>query len=192
MSQLSEPRLFPLVVSDLDELVRRGLRYSTIYCDPPWPYANTASRGAANNHYVTMPMEQILALPVAELSTENAHLHLWTTSSFLREAFDVMDAWGFQYKSGLVWIKDQIGAGNYWRMAHEYLLLGVKGKLCFQEHHHPSWLCTSRRSHSRKPGVFRHLIEKVSPGPYLELFGREEIPDGCWTVFGNEVEASYW
>lgn len=192
MSHFRNSDHHPSVVTDLDELVLRGLRYSTFYCDPPWQYENTASRGAASNHYAAMSIEQILSLPVSEIAAENAHLHLWTTSSFLREAFDVMDAWGFHYKSGLVWIKDKIGTGNYWRMAHEYLLLGVKGNLRFLQHHHASWLCAPRRTHSRKPGIFRHMIENVSPGPYLELFGREEIPDGNWTVFGDEVAPSYW
>ena len=183
---------YPQVSGKLKELVRLGLRFPTIYCDPPWPYHNRAARGAASKHYATMPMETLLALPIPDLVEENAHLHLWTTSSFLREAFDVFQAWGFEYKSGLVWIKDQIGTGNYWRMSHEYLLLGVRGNLCFREHQHPSWICTPRRKHSRKPGVFRHLIERVSPGPYLELFGREQIPDSDWTVFGDQVAPSYW
>lgn len=192
MKPSSEPQLFPDVVLDLDQLIKRGLHFSTFYCDPPWPYQNKASRGAAENHYPSMPLEELLALPVQALATTNAHLHLWATSGFLREALQLMEAWGFVYKSALVWVKDQIGMGNYWRMAHEYLLLGVRGSLCFREHTHPSWVCTPRRTHSRKPGLFRHLVEKVSPGPYLELFGREQIPDGDWTVFGNQVERSYW
>ncbi|WP_425395399.1 MT-A70 family methyltransferase [Aeoliella sp.] len=192
MSRSAPAEYYPQVTEDLAELVEQGLQFSTVYCDPPWPYENTAARGAAINHYGAMPMEKLLSLPVPSLVRPNAHLHLWTTSSFLREAFDLIKAWGFEYKSGLVWIKDQIGTGNYWRMSHEYMLLGVKGNLCFQERQHPSWLCTARRKHSRKPGVFRHLVEKVSPGPYLELFGREQIPDGQWTVFGDQVQPSYW
>ena len=114
----------PLTVTDLHELVRRGLRFPTIYCDPPWRYKNEASRGAAENHYHTMSTFEIISLPVQQLATDNAHLHLWTTSSFLRESFEIMDAWGFAYKSGLVWVKDQMGMGNYWRISHE---------LCFSE-----------------------------------------------------------
>lgn len=182
----------PLVVKSLEELLHRGLRFSTIYCDPPWQYENTASRAAAENHYRTMPLDEIASLPVEQLAADNAHLHLWTTSGFLREAFEVMDAWGFRYRSGLVWIKDQLGMGNYWRISHEYLLLGVRGRLRFRDQTQWSWVSAARTSHSRKPGVFRHLVEKVSPGPYLELFGREEIPDGGWTVFGDEVETKYW
>lgn len=192
MSEYPSAEQYPPATADLDDLVRRGFRFPTIYCDPPWPYDNKAARGAASNHYATMPMESLLALPVSELAEENAHLHLWTTSSFLREAFEVFDAWGFEYKSGLVWIKDKLGTGNYWRLSHEFLLLGVRGSLCFRERQHPSWLSTPRRKHSRKPGVFRHLVERVSPGPYLELFGRELIPDSDWTVFGDQIETSYW
>ncbi len=187
-----EPILRPLVVTTINDLLRRDLRFPTIYCDPPWQYENTASRAAAETHYRTMAIEEIASLPVARIAARNAHLHLWTTSSFLREAFDIMDAWGFAYKSGLVWIKNQIGMGNYWRISHEYLLLGVRGSLRFRDRSQPSWISARRGSHSRKPGIFRHLVEKVSPGPYLELFGREEIPDGCWTVFGDEVEPRYW
>ena len=83
---------------------------------------------------------------------------------------------GFTYKSGLVWIKDQMGMGNYWRISHEYLLLGIRGQLGFRSHRQRSWVGARRSIHSRKPGIFRHLVECVSPGPYLELFGREEIP----------------
>lgn len=182
----------PLVVGSLNELVRLKLKYPTIYCDPPWPYDNRASRAAAENHYRTMPLEEIAALPVGKLAAKNAHLHLWTTNSFLQEALELMATWGFGYRSGLVWIKDQLGMGNYWRISHEYLLLGVRGSLRFRDQSQPSWVCAQRSSHSRKPGVFRHLVEKVSPGPYLELFGREEVPDGSWTVFGDEVEPRYW
>lgn len=186
------PVLRPSVVENLDELIRRNVRYPTIYCDPPWRYDNTASRAAAENHYGTMPFDDIERLPIGELADKNAHLHLWATSSFLREALELIDAWGFKYKSCLVWIKDQIGMGNYWRISHEYLLLGVRGSLRFRDRSRPSWVGARRNGHSRKPGVFRHLVEQVSPGPYLELFGREEIPGGMWTVFGNEVDARYW
>lgn len=187
----NEPHL-PRVVDDLSNLVRRGARFPTIYCDPPWRYENRASRGAAENHYCTMTVDEIASLPVTQLASRDAHLHLWATSGFLREAFDIMDAWGFSYKSGLIWIKEQMGMGNYWRISHEYLLLGVRGRLMFRDRARPSWVSARRGVHSRKPGVFRHLVEKVSPGPYLELFGREEIPDGQWTVFGNEVSHCHW
>ena len=76
----------------------------------------------------------------------------------------------------------------YWRVSHEYLLLGVRGSLTFRDHTLPSWIQAHRTVHSRKPGVVRTLIERASPGPYLELYGREELPDSAWTVYGNQVE----
>jgi N6-adenosine-specific RNA methylase IME4 len=181
-------RTRPSIVRNLDELLEQETKFSTIYADPPWPYRNTAARGAAENHYRTMTLEDICAMPARTLAAENAHLHIWTTNAFLREAFDVIRAWGFCYKSCLVWIKPQLGMGNYWRVSHEYLLLGVRGNLPFREHTYRSWVMAQRTIHSRKPFVFRALIERVSPGPYLELFGREEQPNTGWTIFGNQVE----
>lgn len=179
---------FPSIVPNLESLVRDGRKFSTVYADPPWPYSNTAARGAAENHYRTMTMEEILAEPVRELVADNAHLHLWTTNAFLLEAFDVIRAWGFRYKSCLIWVKPQLGMGNYWRVSHEYLLLGVRGSLPFRDRTLRSWLLARRTIHSRKPFAFRELIERVSPGPYLELYGREEQPLTEWTVYGNQVE----
>ena len=178
----------PSIVRDLRALIIRGDRFPTIYADPPWPYSNTAARGAAENHYRTMTLEAILAEPVKRLAADQAHLHLWTTNAFLRAAFDVLRAWGFRYKSCLIWIKPQLGMGNYWRVSHEYLLLGVRGGLSFSDRSCRSWLMTRRTIHSRKPFAFRELIERVSPGPYLELYGREEQPNSDWTVYGNQVE----
>ena len=175
-------------VSDLQTLVDKGRRFPTVYADPPWAYDNEASRAAARNHYPTMSVDQICAQPVNELAADDAHLHLWTTNGFLREAFDVIDAWGFQFKSCLVWVKDQIGMGNYWRVSHEFLLLGVRGSLTFRDRTIPSWLQSPRTVHSRKPGAVRMLIERVSPGPYIELFGRQELPYSDWTVFGNDID----
>lgn len=168
---------FPGIVRNLDALLAENAKFSTIYADPPWPYNNTAARGAAENHYRTLSLERIRNEPVKELAAEHAHLHLWTTNAFLREAFDVIRAWGFRYKSCLVWIKPQIGMGNYWRVSHEFLLLGVRGNLPFRDRTCRSWLNTKRTIHSRKPFLFRALIERVSPGPYLELYGREEQPN---------------
>jgi N6-adenosine-specific RNA methylase IME4 len=119
-----------------------------------------------------MSLDEIRAEPVGALVATDAHLHMWTTNAFLREAFDVVDAWGFEFKSCLVWIKSELGMGNYWRVSHEFLLLGVRGSLVFRDRTLPSWIQASRTSHSRKPAIVRALIERVSPGPYLELYGR--------------------
>jgi N6-adenosine-specific RNA methylase IME4 len=93
-----------------------GRKFATIYADPPWAYENEASRAAAVNHYQTMSVDEICDEPVRELAEANAHLHLWTTNGFLNEAFRVIKAWGFEFKSCLVWTKDDIGMGNYWRV----------------------------------------------------------------------------
>jgi len=178
----------PSIVRNLRVLIECRVKFATIYADPPWPYTNTAARGAAENHYRTMTLDEIRNEPVSDLALDQAHLHLWTTNAFLREAFDVIRAWGFRYKSCLIWIKPQIGMGNYWRVSHEYLLLGVRGNLPFRDNTCRSWHAARRTIHSRKPFLFRGLIERVSPGPYLELYGREDQPRSEWTVYGNQVE----
>ncbi len=95
------------VVNDLHELVRNGRRFATIYADPPWPYENEASRAAAVRHYPVMKLNGPRNEPVEKLAAPNAHLHLWTTNAFLREALDLIDAWGFRYRSTFVWVKDE-------------------------------------------------------------------------------------
>lgn len=178
----------PSIAADLNALVDAGHKFRTVLADPPWRYSNTSSRAAAENHYRTMTVEQICGEPVRQLVTDQAHLHLWTTNAFLESAFEVIRAWGFDYKSCLVWAKPQIGLGNYWRVSHEFLLLGVRGRLRFGRNDVASWVVAPRTRHSRKPFRFRELIEQVSPGPYLELYGREEQPNTSWTVYGNQVE----
>ena len=178
------------IFEQLERVADSGFRAATVYADPPWPYRNTASRGAAANHYRTMSLAQIKALPVYRVIQKNAHLHLWTTNGLLREAFDVMKAWGFRYKSAFVWIKPQMGLGNYWRVSHEFLLFGVRGSLAFQNHSQKSWLMHSRLRHSEKPQAIRELVELVSPAPYLELFGRQLPPNDHWLALGNEVPLS--
>ena len=175
-------------VAALSALIAAGKRYPTIYADPPWRYANRASRAAAENHYRTLSVEEICQEPVRDLATNNAHLHLWTTNAFLQDAFTVIDAWGFTFKSCLVWVKDDLGMGNYWRVSHEFLLLGVRGSLTFRDRTIQSWLQARRTVHSRKPSAVRMLVERVSPGPYLEMYGREQLPGSAWTVYGNQVE----
>ncbi len=178
----------PSIVDDLQHLIDAGHQFNTVLADPPWRYNNTASRGAVANHYPTMSLADICNEPIASLVSPNAHLHLWTTNAFIESAFSVIRAWGFQYKSCLIWVKPSIGIGNYWRVSHEFLLLGVRGKLRFRRNDVPSWAMQPRRAHSRKPFRFRWLIEQVSPGPYLELYGRQEQPGTDWTVYGNQVE----
>lgn len=173
------------VVGTLDELA--GLKFGCIYADPPWQYGNQATRAATDNHYDTMTIQQLCDMPVAEVAADDAHLHLWTTNAFLQDAFKVMAAWGFEYRSCYVWVKPQMGIGNYWRVSHEFMLLGIRGNAKrFLNHRQPSWGQFDRTKHSAKPEQIRQIIEFCSPGPFLEIFGRTRTPG--WTVLGNQVE----
>lgn len=177
--------------------------YRTIVADPPWQYANKATRGAAEDHYGTLSLDQLtgvepllwkdgtvqidnLAVEVHERAADEAHLYLWTTNGFLRDAFDVMEAWGFTYKTTLTWVKPQIGMGNYFRSSTEHVLFGVRGGLRTLDGNQRNWFEAPRGRHSKKPGLFFDLVERVSPGPYLEMFARERRL-GDWDVWGNEV-----
>ena len=171
---------------DLMALIESGKKFSTILADPPWAYSNQATRASTDNHYGTMSVDDICDLPVVELVNDNAHLHLWTTNAFLFDAKRVMESWGFEYKSVFIWIKPSMGIGNYWRVSHEFMLFGIRGSLPFLDHAEMSWLQEKRSQHSKKPETIISKIEKVSPSPYLELFGRRTRPG--WTVWGNEIE----
>ncbi|MCH9034261.1 MAG: hypothetical protein IID42_07130 [Planctomycetes bacterium] len=157
-----------------------------MYVDPPWPYQNQGTRAATSRHYPTMALDDICSLPVGDRALEESHLWLWTTNGFLRDSFAVMEAWGFDYKSVLVWVKPKMGMGNYLRLAHEFLMMATHGGLTGRSTSQRSVIEHDRLKHSQKPEVFRRAIEAVSPGPYLELFGRRQA-DG-WTVWGNQVE----
>ena len=172
------------VVDDLAKLDQR--KFGTIYADPPWQYGNQGTRASTGNHYNTMSLDDICNMPIESLAADDAHLHLWTTNAFLFDAKRVMDAWSFEYRSVFVWVKPQMGIGNYWRVSHEFLLLGIRGNAKrFNEHNHKSWAEIDRSKHSAKPEQIRQTIERVSNGPYLELFGRKQVHG--WTVFGNQV-----
>jgi len=177
-------------VTRLSDLTDAGAAFSTIYADPPWKYKNQSTRAATRKHYETLTVDELCALPIEALCADNAHLHLWTTNAFLFEAAKVIEAWGFTYKSCLVWVKPQMGIGNYWRVSHEFLLLGIRGRCPFIDHSAMSWIQSVRTKHSAKPALVRELVEKVSPAPRLELFGRE-LHEG-WTVYGNEVTRLLW
>jgi N6-adenosine-specific RNA methylase IME4 len=185
----SQPSASTGKVSDLHALADTGRKYGTIYADPPWLYDNQGTRAATGNHYDGMTVDALCALPVKGLAADDAHLHLWTTNSFLFECPRIFDAWGFTFKSSFVWVKPQMGIGNYWRNAHEFLLTAVRGDAKrFNDKSLRSWLECDRSGHSTKPEQVRTMIERASPGPRLELFGRR-VADG-WDVWGNEIEQS--
>jgi N6-adenosine-specific RNA methylase IME4 len=172
-------------VSDFSKLVAAGRKFGCVYADPPWQYKNQRTRAATDNHYPTMSIEDICALPVAKLGANQSHLHLWTTNAFLEDSITVLRTWGFEYKGIFLWLKPTMGLGNYWRVSNEILLLGVRGGMPFLDRSQKNWLMANRTRHSSKPNEVRKIIEKVSPGPRLELFGRK-IVDG-WTVWGNQI-----
>lgn len=173
-----------ILTDDLSTL--SGQKFGAIYADPPWAYSNQGTRASTGNHYSTMSIRDLCNMPVADLAAADAHLHLWTTNAFMRESFEVIDAWGFEYKSMAVWCKPQIGIGNYVRVSHEFVLIAVRGNCkSFKQKNIRSWFEEKRSRHSAKPDYWRKVIEANSPAPRLELFGREQVPG--WTVFGNQI-----
>lgn len=170
-------------------------QYRTVLADPPWQYDNKGTRGAVGDvapgkkfHYETMPLEEIAALAVP--AADDAHLYLWTTNAFLRPAFDVMEAWGFDYKTCLTWCKPQIGMGNYFRNNTEHVLFGVRGRLPTNVNDVGTWFEAKRGRHSAKPETFLDLLEAASPGPYFEMFARatgQLWKREGWTYWGNEA-----
>jgi N6-adenosine-specific RNA methylase IME4 len=159
--------------------------YRTIVADPPWRYGNTSTRGAAEDHYPTMTIEELCDLGVVDRVAEDAHLYLWVTNNFLREGFEVLDAWGFDYKTCLTWVKPQMGMGNYFRGSTEHILFGTRGRLPTNQNNIMNWFEAKRGKHSAKPGCFYDMVEASSPGPYLEMFART-ARFGDWHYWGNE------
>lgn len=169
---------------DLSSLPQK--HFGCVYADPPWKYGNQGTRASTDNHYQTMTIQDLCEMPVEDLVADDAHLHLWTTNAFIREAFELIEAWGFEYRSMFVWVKPQMGIGNYWRVSHEIMLLGIRGNAKrFNSRSLKSWACESRTRHSAKPDAIRTMVEDASSGPYLEMFGRK--PCDGWTVFGNQI-----
>lgn len=157
--------------------------YPAIVVDPPWSYSNKATRGAAEDHYSTMSLEDIKAMQIP--SADDCHLYLWVTNAFIREGFDVLGAWGFTYKTCLTWVKPQLGLGNYFRNATEHVLFAIKGSLPTLRKDVPTWFQAKRRRHSAKPELFYDIVERSSPGPYLEMFARRRRFN--WDVWGDEA-----
>jgi len=162
--------------------------FNVIYADPPWQYDLTL-RGNPDEHYATMEGQKISDLKIP--SAKDAVLFLWATNPKLQEALEVMKAWGFEYKTNLVWVKDKFGNGYYFRGQHELLLLGIKGKIGtpFDSDRPSSVLNAKREEHSKKPREVYGLIEKMYPNrKYLELFARGNNGEN-WTAWGNQNQA---
>jgi N6-adenosine-specific RNA methylase IME4 len=180
-----------------------GKRYGTVLADPPWRFLNRTGKVAPEhrrlNRYETMSVEEICALPVAEYLAQTAHLYLWVPNALLPDGLAVMKAWGFDYKSNIIWHKlrkdggsDGRGVGFYFRNVTEILLFGVRGKnarTLQPGRSQVNYIGTRKREHSRKPDEQYELIESCSTGPYLEMFSRG-VREG-WTTWGNQANESY-
>ncbi len=160
--------------------------YRTLMADPPWDIDQRGKRGAVQ-HYNLMTLENIKKMPVSNLMESDAHCYLWVTNGTLRQGFDVLEAWGFTPRSVFTWIKPRMGLGNYLRNATEHVLLGTRGKAPVLFNAQPNWGFFPRQDHSHKPEEIFSIVERVSPGPYLELFARRRQPG--WDAWGNEIES---
>jgi N6-adenosine-specific RNA methylase IME4 len=180
-----------------------GRKFSTILADPPWQFQNRTGKVAPEHkrlsRYATLTLDQIKSLPVLEAAEDVCHLYLWIPNALLPYGIEVMDAWGFQYKSNIVWHKirkdggsDGRGVGFYFRNVTELLLFAVRGKnarTLKPGRTQVNYFCSRKREHSRKPNEQYQIIEACSKGPYLELFARGERQGwGCW---GNQADESY-
>ena len=172
--------------------------FGTILADPPWRFNNRTGRVAPEyrrrHRYQSLPIEEIIRLPVTELSSEQGHLYLWVPNALLKEGLMVMEHWGFEYKTNLVWHKvrkdggpDGRGVGFYFRNVTELVLFGVRGAIrTFQPgRRQVNIMRTRKREHSRKPDELYDIIERCSPGPYLELFARHSREG--WIQWGDEL-----
>jgi N6-adenosine-specific RNA methylase IME4 len=178
-------------------------KFSTILADPPWRFENRTGKIAPEHkrlsRYSTLPTTQICNLPIDGLTNDTAHLYLWVPNALLPDGLAVMSAWGFKYKGNIVWHKvrkdggpDGRGVGFYFRNVTELLLFGVKGpsaRTLAPARSQVNFIASRKREHSRKPDEQYTIIEKCSPGPYLELFARGTRQN--WFYWGNQANATY-
>ncbi|MCA3646447.1 MAG: S-adenosylmethionine-binding protein [Methylobacterium sp.] len=181
----------------------QGKKFGTILADPPWQFQNRTGKLAPEhrrlNRYATMTLNDICDLPVADTTAPTAHLYLWVPNALLPEGLRVMQAWGFSYKSNIIWHKirkdggsDGRGVGFYFRNVTEVLLFGVRGKnarTLAAGRRQVNMIETRKREHSRKPDEQYSLIETCSSGPYLEMFARGTRKN--WTYWGNQAHDEY-
>ena len=172
--------------------------FKTILADPPWRFTNRTGKVAPEHkrltRYETMSLEEICTLPIKDIVDLTAHCYLWVPNALLKEGMKVLETWGFQYKTNIVWHKvrkdggsDGRGVGFYFRNVTELVLFGIKGHMrtLTPGRRIVNLFSTRKREHSRKPDELYEIIEKCSPGPYLELFAR--YPRKGWQVWGNEA-----
>jgi len=178
-------------------LVGGKMTYDIIYADPPWSYKNKNTGGTMISgsacKYAVMSLEDICAMPIQEVASKDSVLFLWATVPLMPEAFRVMDAWDYKYKTMITWRKIMsLGMGYWFRGQCEHLLFGVRGKVKAFRLQEPNFLQTKVLAHSEKPDEFRKMIERATKNMpsqnRLELFARQSAEG--WDVFGNEVEGS--
>ena len=176
-------------------------KFGTILADPPWMFLNRTGKMAPEHkrlrRYSTMTEQEIKELPVSLFAKDKCHLYLWCPNALLQRGLETMAAWGFEYKSNIVWYKirkdggpDGRGVGFYFRNVTELLLFGIRGKNNRTKkagRTQVNLIATRKREHSRKPDQIYPIIEACSPGPYLELFARNARAK--WTVWGHEAPA---
>ncbi len=175
-------------------------RFGTILADPPWRFQNRTGKMAPEHRrlsrYGTLTIDEIMALPVPDLAKDVAHLYLWVPNALLPDGVRILEAWGFTYKTNLVWHKirkdggsDGRGVGFYFRNVTELVLFGTKGKnarTLAAGRRQVNMVETRKREHSRKPDELYDIIESCSWGPYLELFARGTRKG--WTAFGDQSD----
>jgi len=178
-------------------------KFATILADPPWQFTNKTGKIAPEHkrlsRYGTLKLADIVSLPVTKIAAPTAHLYLWCPNAMLPDGLAVMKAWGFIYKSNLVWHKvrkdggsDGRGVGFYFRNVTELILFGVQGKnarTLAPGRRQVNLLATRKREHSRKPDEQYDIIESCSRGPYIELFGRGARKG--WVTWGNQANEDY-
>jgi len=180
-----------------------GRRFGTVLADPPWRFTNRTGKVAPEHRrlsrYETLSVDEICQLPVNQVLADTAHLYLWVPNALMPSGLEVLAAWGFEYKTNLVWHKvrkdggsDGRGVGFYFRNVTEMILFGVRGKnarTLAPGRRQVNFIASRKREHSRKPDEQYKLIEECSWGPFLELFARGER-DG-WACWGNEAKGEY-
>ena len=164
-------------------------KFDLVYADPPWQYSFSRSKNRrVENQYSTMSLRDIMDIDVVSICNDDCVLYLWSTAPKLREALATMVAWGFEYKTNAVWVKDKIGMGYWWRGRHELLLVGTRGKVSppLPEKRLDSVLSYPRSRHSKKPNEVRDVIGFLFEDKRkVELFARDKYPG--WTCWGDEV-----
>ncbi len=181
----------------IDKVPTKG--YKTILADPPWRFDNRTGKVAPEHkrlaRYETLSLDEIKKIPVYFVADEKSHLYLWVPNALLQEGLEVMKAWGFIYKTNIIWHKirkdggpDGRGVGFYFRNTTEIILFGIRGSIRTLNpgRSQVNIIKTQKQEHSRKPDELYNIIEKCSAGPYLEIFARGKRKG--WDSFGDEAE----